>query len=269
VPINFAQDGPIATAFADLAAQKFRPDFIVIDTWFKSTAGAKVSDQAEMTAALQRLTAFQKTLEKVTEFKDSLPWVTVLILAHTDKKGNDLFGSIAQFANCDALYMLNRQGHALEVTLSCMGARDIEEPADLTITLEKVPIETAKGLEENLAVTSGTVAAVKKSSKKDDDLTAMETVLGLTLGNKATRTQWMQGMQNYGRGWSEANFDRRLGLLKKQERVTGGGAQGEYYSVSYSPEAQRARGRVAEPEAEGTSEGETNPRAKVPSHSSP
>jgi len=137
VPINFAQYGQIDTAFADLAAQRFRPDFIVIDTWFKSTAGAKVSDQAEMTAALDRLTAFQKKLEQVTEFEDSLPLVTVLILAHTDKKGIDLFGSVAQFANCDALYMLNRQDHALEVTLSCVGARDIEEPADVTLGLEE------------------------------------------------------------------------------------------------------------------------------------
>ena len=112
VPINFAKDGSIDMALADLCAQGFRPDFIVIDTWFKSTAGAKVNDQAEMTAALDRLTAFQKTLEKVTEFKDALPLVTVLILAHTDKKGIDLFGSVAQFANCDVLYMLNRQEHA-------------------------------------------------------------------------------------------------------------------------------------------------------------
>ena len=123
-----------------------------------------------------------------------------------------------------------------------MGARDIEEPPDLTVTLEKVTIETANGPEENLAVISGTVAAVKKSSKKDDDLTAMETMLVLTLKNKATRTQWMAKMQNYGRGFSEANFDRKLGQLKQQGRVTGGGNQGEYYSVSYSAEAQAARG---------------------------
>ena len=125
-----------------------------------------------------------------------------------------------------------------------MGARDIEEPPDLTVTLEKVPIETANGPEQNLAVISGTVAAVKKSSKKLDDLTAMETVLELTLGNKATRTQWMTGMQSYGRGWSEANFDKKLGELKKQGRVTGGGGQGEYYSVSHSEQARAARGRL-------------------------
>src|SRR5262249_9259302 len=167
VPINFAEYGSTDRALADLCAQGFRPDFIVIDTWFKSTAGAKVSDQAEMTAALDRLTEFQKTLEKVTEFEDSLPRVTVLILAHTDKKGIDLFGSIAQFANCDALYMLNRQEHALEVTLSCKRARDIEEPADLTITLENVTIETTNGQEQNLAVVSGAAdAMVGKESKK-------------------------------------------------------------------------------------------------------
>ena len=232
VPINFAKAGSIDKPLVDLAAQAFRPNLIVIDTWFKSTAGANVSDQAEMTTALEQLTIFKETLEAVTEFKDSLPQVTVLIIAHTDKKGVDLFGSVTQFANCDVLYMLKRQEHAFEATLLCMGARDIEEPPDLTVTLEKVTIETAKGPEQNLAVFSGAVAAVKKSSKKDDDLTAMENVLELTLGNKATRTQWMAGMQTYGRGWSEASFDKKLSQLKQQGRVTGGGGQGEYYSVT-------------------------------------
>lgn len=274
VPINFALYGSTDKALVDLAAQHFRPDFIVIDTWFKSTAGAKVSDQAEMTGALDRLTVFQKVLEEVTKFEDSLPRVTVLILAHTDKKGIDLFGSVAQFANCDVLYRLDRQEHALEVTLSCVGARDIEEPAPVTLGLEKVPIDTASGPEENLAVvsgtvgavkkSSGTVGAVKKSSKKEDALTFMETVLELVLGNKATRTQWMERMQNNGRGWSPANFDKKLGQLKEQRRVTGGGAQGEYYSVSYTPEAKRARGQVVEEKAQGASEDETTLRQKNP-----
>jgi hypothetical protein len=262
-PINLAHEGSIDTALRDLSTQGFRPDFIVLDTWFKSTAGAKVSDQAEMTAALDRLTVFQKKLEEVTEFKDSLPQVTVLILAHTDKKGIDLFGSIAQFANCDALYMLNRQEHALVVTLSCTAARDIEEPADLTITLENVIIETANGPEENLAVVSG-AASVGKKSKKQDDLANMETVLEITLQNRGTRTQWLTAMQNFGRGWSEANFDKKVGVLKSQKRLTGGGAQGEYYSVSYTPEAQRARGQVVKEEGQGTSKDETTLRQKYP-----
>ena len=48
--------------------------------------------------------------------------------------------------------MLNRQEHALEVTLSCVGARDIEEPASVILGLEKVIIDTANGPEENCAV---------------------------------------------------------------------------------------------------------------------
>ena len=217
-----------------------------------------------MTTALEQLTIFKETLEAVTEFKDSLPQVTVLIIAHTDKKGNDLFGSVTQFANCDVLYMLKRQEHAFEATLSCIGARDIEEPPDLTVTLEKVTIETANGPEQNLAVISGAVAPVKKSSKKDDDLTTMENVLEVPLGNKATRTQWMESMQNYGRGWSEASFDKKLGLLKKQGRVTGGSGQGEYYSVV------RAGGRGAKLYKRGFRNIDRNvPRAKPPSLSSP
>ena len=66
-----------------------------------------------MTAALERLTIFQKTLEAVTEFKDALPQVTVLIIAHTDKRGVDLFGSVTQFANCEVLYMLKTTGTRL------------------------------------------------------------------------------------------------------------------------------------------------------------
>jgi AAA domain-containing protein len=218
VPINFAQYGQIDTAFADLAAQRFRPDFIVIDTWFKSTAGAKVSDQAEMTAALDRLTAFQKKLEQVTEFEDSLPLVTVLILAHTDKKGIDLFGSVAQFANCDALYMLNRQDHALEVTLSCVGARDIEEPADVTLGLEKVSIDTANGPEENLAVVKEVSILDKPASEigKDHSL-AMEVLADL---GSAGYDQWYEETKSRRGGkLSTAAFDKIVKDLVKANRV--------------------------------------------------
>ena len=218
VPINFAQDGSTYNAFADLATQRFRPDFIVIDTWFKSTAGADVSDQAEMTAALDRLTVFQKTLEEVTEFKDSLPQVTVLILAHTDKKGLDLFGSIAQFANCDVLYMLNRQEHALEVTLSCMGARDIEEPADLTIGLEKVVIETANGPEENLTVVKEVTIMDKPGSEIGKDHTLAKDVL-VALG-AAGYDQWYEEMKSRRGGkLSTAAFDKIVKDLVKAQKV--------------------------------------------------
>jgi hypothetical protein len=117
-------------------------------------------------------------------------------------------------------------------------------------------------------VVSG-AAGVGKKSKKQDDLTNMETVLEITLQNRATRTQWLTAMQNFGRGWSEANFDKKLGVLKSQKRVTGGGAQGEYYSVSYSPEAQRARGQAVLVGAAEGAESRKYPQAKEPSPSSP
>jgi hypothetical protein len=218
VPINFARDGSTYNALVDLATQRFRPDFIVIDTWFKSTAGAKVSDQAEMTAALDRLTVFQKTLEEVTEYKDSLPQVTVLILAHTDKKGIDLFGSVAQFANCDVLYMLNRQEHALEVTLSCVGARDIEEPASVTLGLEKVFIETANGPEENLAVVKEVTIMDKPASEIRKDHTLAKDVL-VALGG-AGYDQWYEEMKaRRGGKLSTAPFDKIVKDLVKAQQV--------------------------------------------------
>src|SRR5262249_7842770 len=218
VPINFAQYGSTDRALADLGVQGFRPDFIVIDTWFKSTAGAKVSDQAEMTAALDRLTKFQKTLEEGTEFKDFLPQVTVLILAHTDKKGLDLFGSIAQFANCDVLYMLNRQEHALEVTLSCMGARDIEEPPDVIIGLEKVVIETANGPEENLAVVKEGTIMDKPASEIGKDHTLAKDVL-VALGSAGFDQWYEETKARRGGKLSTAIFTKIVKDLVKAQQV--------------------------------------------------
>ena len=218
VPINFAQYGEIDRALADLCTQKFRPDFIVIDTWFKSTAGAKVSDQAEMTAALDRLTTFQKTLEKVTEFKEALPLVTVLILAHTDKKGIDLFGSVAQFANCDVFYMLNRQEHALEVTLSCVGARDIEEPANVTLGLEKVLIDTANGPEENLAVVKEVSIMDKPASEIRKDHTLAKEVLA-ALGGAGFDHWYEETKSRRGGKLSTAIFTKIVKDLVKAQQV--------------------------------------------------
>ena len=56
----------------------------------------------------------------------------------------------------------------------------------------------------------------------------------------------MAATQDYGKGWSEANFDKKLAELKRAKRVTGGGAQGLYYSVSFTAEAQAARRGDAE-----------------------
>src|SRR5262249_25790169 len=159
--------------------------------------------------------------------KDGLPSVTIVVIAHTDKKAEKYFGSVTQFADADLLYQLERVEGADHATLRCIGSRDIEEPPPLTFQMQKVPIITAKGNETNLVVSTEITAT--KGSKKADDLQDMLDVLSTICGNKATRTEWMAAMQNFGRGYAEASFDRKLGLLKKTGRISGGTAQGEYY----------------------------------------
>jgi hypothetical protein len=117
--------------FTKLITDGFRPDLVIIDTWFKVTTGAGVGEQPDMSVALANLRDFQSRL---TEWKveDGLPAVTFVVIAHTDKKGEKLFGSITQFADCDVLYQFERAERANQATLQCVGARDIEEPPTIS-----------------------------------------------------------------------------------------------------------------------------------------
>jgi hypothetical protein len=92
-----------------------------------------------------------------------LPAVTFVVNAHTDKKGQALFGSITQFADVGVLYQLERVEHANQATLNCVGARDIEEPPPITFEMEKVSIVTAKGDEINLVISKEAAAQPEKS----------------------------------------------------------------------------------------------------------
>jgi hypothetical protein len=129
--------------FTKLYNDGYRPDLVQIDTWFKVTAGGDVGGQVDMSVALKNLRSFQSRL---TEWKveDGLSEVTFVVIAHTDKKGQTLFGSVAQFADCDVLYMLDRVEHADQATLNCIGTRDIEEPPAITFEMQKVEIITVR-----------------------------------------------------------------------------------------------------------------------------
>ena len=54
-PINFAKQASIDYHYTSLRNNNFRPDFVIIDTWFKATPGVNVGDQAAMTDALSNL----------------------------------------------------------------------------------------------------------------------------------------------------------------------------------------------------------------------
>jgi hypothetical protein len=67
------------------------------------------------------------------------------------------------------------------------------------IQVETLPDDEGENLVDQLVVASGTAAAAKPS-KKSDHLADMEFVLEVALKNRATRTQWMVAMQQYGKG---------------------------------------------------------------------
>jgi hypothetical protein len=85
------------------------------------------------------------------------------------------------------------------------------------------------------------------------------------LGNRATRTQWLKQMQHFskGKGWSEASFDRKLKTLKERGRVTGGGAQGEFYSVVKSGCGPTGSGEPSDSREDGNGQ---NPVASPPTN---
>jgi hypothetical protein len=151
--------------FTTLYNASYRPDLVIIDTWFKVTAGAEVGGQVDMSVALKNLRSFQ---DRLTEWKveGGLPAVTFVVIAHTDKKGQALFGSITQFADCDVLYQLERVPHANQATLECIGTRDIEDPPTITFEMEKVEIVTANGKEFNLVVSKEVEAGQQDTEAK-------------------------------------------------------------------------------------------------------
>jgi hypothetical protein len=148
----------------------------------------------------------------------------------------------------------NWNEHANVATFTCIDARDIEAPPPVTFEMEKVPIVTAKGKELNLVV-SKEVTATKEGSKEDQDLEGMEFQLESMLGNQATFTAWLEQMWKVHKvgkddqdkkGWSKRSFARKLDMLKNAGRVTGGGNQGDLYSVAHTEVAERARHTTGE-----------------------
>jgi hypothetical protein len=223
--------------FTTLFNAGYRPDLVIIDTWFKVTAGAGVSEQPDMSVALKNVRDFQ---DKLTEWKvpDGLPEVTFVVIAHTDKKGQALFGSVTQFADCDVLYQLERVEHTDQATLECIGTRDIEEPPSIMFEMQKVEIATAKGQEFNLVVSKevpildqpmGETRQTKQEAKKAakeitlDDL-AYRTLIGFFFGPHSW-TEWTE--------WFE--------ITKAARGKTGLGPETFTNSVKRLVEAGRAR----------------------------
>jgi hypothetical protein len=242
--VNLYQEREVAIAAEDIKRQNLKPDLIVWDTLFHTTLGADLTLPKDVLPIFRRA----RWLMAQTGARSGL------MVHRTPKDGKGTFGSVAIPASVDVI-MDSVAKDPDTATLTCERMRRARVFDPIEIKLLRITVKTQpddEGIDEvdQLVVASGAPAA-KQPTREDEDLDMMELHLEAILGNRATHAQWLKQMQHYAsgpsgkepKGWSEASFDRRLATLKKQGRITGGGAYGEYYSVvrtGCNPQASQA-----------------------------
>jgi hypothetical protein len=253
--VNLHEDSEVYIAAEDIKRQDLKPDLLIWDTLFHTTLGA------DLTLPKDVLPIFRRARELMAKTGAH----SGLMVHHTPKDGRGTFGSVAIPASVDVIIDSVASGpNTATVTNERMRRARVFDPIEITlmpVKVETLPDDEGVNDVDQLVVASSSPATAKPS-KQTDQLEDMDLVLRTCLHNKATRTQWMTKMQEYGRGWSEANFDKKLAILKKQGRVIGGGAQGEYYSMVSSEDATAATSG-ASPDTQNY------PQQKVPSPHSP
>ena len=263
--VNLHVEDEVVTAANDIKRQNLEPDLIIWDTLFHTTLGADLTLPKDVLPIFRRA----RWLMAQTGARSGF------MVHHTPKDGKGTFGSVAIPASVDVIMdSVAKDPDIATLTNERMRRARVFDPIDIkmvSIKLKTLPDDEGIDEVDQLVVASGAPAA-KQPTKEDEDLDMMEFNLEAILGNRATRTQWLKQMQHYskGEGWSEATFDRRLGTLKKQGRITGGGGQGEYYSVVHTDIAERARGctPAIASGVEAPSD-QNHPQQKAPSTSSP
>jgi hypothetical protein len=224
--VNLHVEDQVVTAADDIKRQNLEPDLIIWDTLFHTTLGADLTLPKDVLPIFRRA---RWLLAKIEAHSG-------LMVHHTPKDGKGTFGSVAIPASVDVIMdSVAKDPNTATLTCERMRRARVFDPIEIKMvsyTLKTKPDEEGIDEVDQLVVASGAPAA-KQPTKEDEDLEMMEFNLEAILGNRATRTQWLKQMKHYskGEGWSEASFDRRLATLKKQGRITGGGAYGEYYSV--------------------------------------
>jgi hypothetical protein len=238
--VNFSKQDEVDRALAEIKRQ-FKPDTITIDTFFHSTVGADLSQPKEVLPIIGRIQKFLADLEAHTS----------MLVHHTPKDGKGFWGSVIIEGTVHAMIHCEVNAEKADTaTLTCermKGARKFN-PIDITLETQAIktePDEDGVDEVEELVVVSGAPSTKKskeeeKRNREEEDLEMMLFFLLNYLGNRATNGQWLAQMQKYAsgpdgkepKGWSKASFNRRLDILKERGWVTGGGAQGEYYSVT-------------------------------------
>jgi hypothetical protein len=237
-PVNLHKQLEVELAAENIKRQGLKPGLIIWDTLFHNSLGADLRKPEDVMPIFARERWLMKEVGAHTG----------LTLHHTPKDGVGFFGSVSLEGTVDViLHSEQRDPHT--AILSCERMRRSRRFDPMEIKLTSIKVETLPDDEGETTidemVVTGSTAAPAKASKQENDLSSMEFVLETMLGNKATSTVWQEAMEAFsnnsksGKGWKKASFQMKLKTLKEKGRVTGGGAQGEFYSVAYTAAAVR------------------------------
>jgi hypothetical protein len=227
----------VNAAMADIKAKGLSADVICVDTLFHSSGKAKRTAPEDLLPVLGEL---QRLME-------ALGAKTCLLVHHTTKDGEEYFGTVAFLASVEAMILFKvEEGQRAAVNVSCMRMREGEAFESFEIKLQKVTVKTrpdkwGREEQEMLAVIPGTGPV--GSTKKDEQIDFMESVLAIHCRNKATYAEWRDKMfemmpekkDKTGKvkpGLSERTFDRWLELIVARGHVRkSGDGEGALYSI--------------------------------------
>jgi hypothetical protein len=252
--VNLHNQSEVEAARDAIKAQGLKPDIIFFDTLFHSSIGADLMKPEQMLPIIERARWLTQQVGARTGF----------IAHHTPKHGKTLFGTQALLATVDVVWRSDKiNENTAKLTCERIKRARIFLPITLTfhsMELQMIPNSFGDEWVEQLVLDLNVQPATTKT-KEDQDLENMEFQLETILGNKATFTDWLEQMWKYSnikendldkKGWSKRSFARKLDTLKNTGRVTGGGQQGELYSVAHTPEAEHARHKLIQPEPSKT-----------------
>jgi AAA domain len=234
--VNLHKPSEVYKAIKDIEELGLKADVLCVDTLFASSAGATLTLPEELLPVLEQL---QRLME-------ALGVKTCLLVHHTNKKGEEYYGTIAFLATIEAMILFKVKDKTT-LTVECIRIRDGEKFKPFELKLLNVVVKTRPdkfGRDEQgqMAVSPG---LAQRPTQKEEDLDFMEWVLAVQLGNRAPYASWRDEVirltpQKTDRktgelkaGISEKTFDRRLKVIVEERgnAVLTTDGQGGTYSV--------------------------------------
>jgi RecA/RadA recombinase len=205
-----------------LAAENFKPCFVIVDTLARVTVGADENSSRDMGQVVEAVDRWRRDLD-----------CTVLLIHHTRKKGDTERGSTALRGAADVMIACKKTGQV--VVVECVKMKDAEPFAGIEIELEKVDLGdghpslvavAARGLSQPSPVASPAAKHV-------------ETLVGVLNGKFAKNGATNADLEHAFReqtSLSESTFARALREASETGRVrkVGEGQQARYFVVGVS-----------------------------------